>query len=1094
MNARRFHGPAVLARLLRRLGWLALPALLAAGCHLSQEQTERPVLSFDRLYDSLKQYDETVIVLKNQSGDTLDVLFRGKVDDSADLQKLKAPHWDGGMVVVSITGIQAGVAVSQVETLFDPSDSSHDQVVVVVTQEAALSSPVKTLTLLVGDSVPLPVITVNPANLQDKALDWQAGPPEVLALGQGHLKTLQAGAGILTASLRKQPSVTLTIAVTVGTSDQVPESLAVEPDSLEVPEDGAPKLLTAKVFPGAASQSVQWSSEDTAVATVDAAGRVSGKGRGVTRIWAASAVRPSVKASARVKVTGDTGVDIDTTGPAAPRIVGTSPTSSLPRWTWSSGGNGGAGVYRSRLGDAAFPADAPESRDSAFALTAATSGNTYTLYVQERDAAGNWSAAASLAIKYDLTRPTVAITVPQASGTFITSKDTVSFKGTATGPNGIATLEYSMNGGAANPITIGAGGSWSLNALTVPNAKITVIKVIAADSLGNTGEAEISILRDSDPPTPPTSLSVPASPTNVKTITWTWAEGEDGTAGSGLSGRYRWRLGTTGTWTEVTTPTAAGVTLAEGANTFQVQEQDRAGNWSASASSNVVLDTRAPDAVTFVGIDSSYTASATPAWSWTPSTTNGGIAEYVLKLDNGAEFAWTTTTFTPTTALSDTAAHTLTVRQRDQVPGVLGAAKSFTYRVKVNPPAAPAVRSLAGTTANLATNNPGFSWTSGGGGNGNYRVFVNAEAAPRVTGIIQTTWSLPANAADGAYTIRVQEQDALGRWSAEGSFSITLDRTGPQYTNVRISGKSWNLRDGFITNQASLVIGYQADGTAKSFTCNLTRNNASNPCTTSNVDALGNKTTLSRNIWRRSNVVFFTVAGAGTKDGSSWEDAASDIQAEIDRAGSEGKEFWLATGTYPEGIMVWDPKWLYMHGGFQAANFPVDTVGRVRTGTIIPGLSMMGGNPGGAFSRVVFSGGVGLGGGTATSPLYFDDVTFKGHVQSVFLVYNHMRNCEISGVTGGPALNVSSSASVIWEGGKITGNSPGSGNYLITNSGNSLTFRGTVDMSANSTSQTAILENWSSLRISGTVRVTTTSNLTCNSAFITAQSGSTCGN
>src|SRR5690606_20445990 len=129
-------------------------------------------------------------------------------------------------------------------------------------------------------------------------LDWRVSPPDFLSLGSGRLKTLRAGTGTLTASLRQQPSVTLTIAVTVA-DNPVPDP-------------------------------------------------------------------------------------VDTVPPAAPRISGTSPTNNLPRWTWTSGGNGGAGVYRSRLGDADFPVDAAGSRDSAFALTAAESGATYTLYVQER--------------------------------------------------------------------------------------------------------------------------------------------------------------------------------------------------------------------------------------------------------------------------------------------------------------------------------------------------------------------------------------------------------------------------------------------------------------------------------------------------------------------------------------------------------------------------------------------------------------------------------------------------------------------------------------------------------------------------------------
>src|SRR5690606_13327806 len=352
-------------------------------------------------------------------------------------------------------------------------------------------------------------------------------------------------------------------------------------------------------------------------------------------------------------------------------------------------------------------------------------------------------------------KPPVNTTLPQASGTFITAADTVRVSGTSSGPNGMAAVEYTLDGGAAKALTLGAGGSWTIPSLSIPNAKTSILKVTVTDSGGNKGEAQISVLRDSDPPSPPVSLSDPASPTNVATASWTWAAGDDGETGSGLSGKYRWKVNT-GAWTEVATAAATGVTLSPGSNLFAGQEQDKAGNWSAAATDTVVLDNRAPDAVTFIGIDSGYTDDATPTWTWAPSTANGGIAEYVLKLDAGAEFTWAAAAYTPTTLLSDNAVHTLTVRQKDQVPGVVGAANSFSYRIKVNPPAAPTVKSAVAALANNGlTRNPGFTWTTGGGGNGKFRVKVNAETAYRVNGVAGTTYSLPAGDADGIYKVSV---------------------------------------------------------------------------------------------------------------------------------------------------------------------------------------------------------------------------------------------------------------------------------------------------------------------------------------------------
>ncbi|MEO7426186.1 MAG: Ig-like domain-containing protein, partial [Fibrobacteria bacterium] len=589
-----------------RLSWLALMLTLAAtGCNLSEEETVQNTISFDRIADSLKQYDVVVIVLKDQTGKPIDTVYNGKVNQAADVHKLKAPHWNGGKVIVAIFATKSGKLAYQAETNLDPASSTRD-INVILSPYSSLTSAVQSLPLIVGDSVKSPAINVSPGSIIDKQLDWSVSPPELLAFGPDFLKALQAGSGTITIRLRSNPDITLSIPVVISASGMVPVSIGIKPESLTVAADGPPGSLTAQVLPSGASSAVTWLSADSTIASVNAEGRVQGKRQGETTVSATSQVRSNITNSVPVRVTGPvpvekidfstesleiamngaavelvtsvtpptanpavvftlsepgkatiqngkisgiqignvsvfaasvanpdakdtlfvnikatapddtvpplkpivhvkpagptqnlrpvwswssgggsgagsfqvsldkatfdsaaalssdttftppanlgTGshvlyvrerdaagnwslpgsaqVDIDTTAPSAPKIYGASPTSALPRWSWSSGGSGGAGVYRSRLVDAVFPANAPESPDMAYALTAAVTGTTYTLFVEERDSAGNWSAAASLPIKYDLTKPTVTITLPQASGTFITSADTVTVSGT----------------------------------------------------------------------------------------------------------------------------------------------------------------------------------------------------------------------------------------------------------------------------------------------------------------------------------------------------------------------------------------------------------------------------------------------------------------------------------------------------------------------------------------------------------------------------------------------------------------------------------------------------------------------------------------
>jgi len=92
---------------------------------------------------------------------------------------------------------------------------------------------------------------------------------------------------------------------------------------------------------------------------------------------------------------------IDTTPPNAPTVAGTStPTANkTPTWAWSSGGGGGNSVYRYKPNNNDLSTGANETRATTWTPSSELSEATHTLYVQERDAAGNWSASGSYAIQ-----------------------------------------------------------------------------------------------------------------------------------------------------------------------------------------------------------------------------------------------------------------------------------------------------------------------------------------------------------------------------------------------------------------------------------------------------------------------------------------------------------------------------------------------------------------------------------------------------------------------------------------------------------------------------------------------------------------------
>jgi hypothetical protein len=137
---------------------------------------------------------------------------------------------------------------------------------------------------------------------------------------------------------------------------------------------------------------------------------------------------------------------IDTTPPAAPTVSGTTPTSdTTPTWSWSSGGDG-SGTFRYKLDDSDLSSGAPDTTDTTFTPVSALADGSHTLYVQERDEAGNWSSSGTFTILVDTTAPTVSIGNAPTDPTGSTEA-TVSFSGDDGTGSGIAGYECQLDGG-----------------------------------------------------------------------------------------------------------------------------------------------------------------------------------------------------------------------------------------------------------------------------------------------------------------------------------------------------------------------------------------------------------------------------------------------------------------------------------------------------------------------------------------------------------------------------------------------------------------------------------------------------------------------
>jgi Cadherin-like beta sandwich domain len=314
----------------------------------------------------------------------------------------------------------------------------------------------------------------------------------------------------------------------------------------------------------------------------------------------------------------------------APTVSGTSPTNAQPAWTWTSGG-GGNGTFRYKLNDDKLETGATETTATAWAYAGApVTGTTYILYVQERNATGDWSASGSRAILYDAAKPTVAITAPLASGIYVTKNATVTVSGTVSGPNAISKLSYKSGSAAAVDVAF-ASGAWSIPGIALTNGVAIPITVTATDALGNSGDAALTLLRDATAPSAPVLTSVPVSPTAAAKATWAWTAGGDGATGSGLSGRYRYSLDAGKSWKDtLTATTVAEVPISEGDNIFTLQEEDLAGNWSVSAQDTVKSDRTGPVLVIVTPINPSTLATTKTSLTGTAMDAGSTVQSIVV--------------------------------------------------------------------------------------------------------------------------------------------------------------------------------------------------------------------------------------------------------------------------------------------------------------------------------------------------------------------------------------------------------------------------------------------------------------------------------
>lgn len=222
-------------------------------------------------------------------------------------------------------------------------------------------------------------------------------------------------------------------------------------------------------------------------------------------------------------------------------------------------------------------------------------------------------------------------------------------------------------------------------------------------------------------------------------------------------------------------------TGGDGTYTFDVTQEDVAGNRSVSSTSTYVLDREGPAAPTI----SSRPPDATtdPAVAWTFTGEPGGTFECILVRPDLSEVKHNGCASPKSYDLSTGAdgTYTFKVRQVDDA-GHSGAYASDSFVLDREPPAMPTIDSSP--SARSKNTDPTWSFSGEAGGS-----FVCVLIDPQAVRLSSLDCSSPktydiAGGPEGTYTFRVRQIDDLGSTGSFATSSFVLDRDAPAAPSI----------------------------------------------------------------------------------------------------------------------------------------------------------------------------------------------------------------------------------------------------------------------------------------------------------------------
>ena len=216
----------------------------------------------------------------------------------------------------TVTGVAAGETVVTFTSEADRSAQTSIRVLVVqpVTRLTVTSAA---KAVAVGGTINVQA-SVTPANATLKDVAWSSSDTRIARVDEnGTVTGVKRGSARITATAKDGSNVRASLNIQVN---QAPERISLDRSHISVAA-GKTVALKASILPTDANdKNVTWTSTNTAVATVNNQGRVTGKSLGDCQIICASRANPAVQATAEVHVSQPvTGISF---GPAPDIYVG----------------------------------------------------------------------------------------------------------------------------------------------------------------------------------------------------------------------------------------------------------------------------------------------------------------------------------------------------------------------------------------------------------------------------------------------------------------------------------------------------------------------------------------------------------------------------------------------------------------------------------------------------------------------------------------------------------------------------------------------------------------------------------------------------